>query len=174
MCAKTALRQDASLLERSMQKDGDSISIKLSDAWPPELAGAIGLINIAFAQLQREVYLGAKRKADIPLIEWERANRSDNFTQWSRHLIDQYPKDLKLRNLIERAQCSAERRHDLIHASCGRHDGALGRWRRGQNLGIELEPLEDLLTTIREIRDQINRHTKGLKTPKEKAPPERA
>ena len=143
-----------------MEEDGKIIAIKLSDAWPPDLARVIGLVSIAFAQLQREVYLAAKRKAGIPLVEWERANRNDNFTKWCHHLLEHYPDDRELQNLIERAQCAAERRHDLIHAIWGRHpDGALGRWRRRQNLGLELGPLEDLLTTVREIRDQINRHT---------------
>jgi hypothetical protein len=141
-------------------EEGQPIGIKLSDQWPRELAVLVGLISIAFAQLQREVFLAAKRKADVPLAEWERANRDDNFSRWCRHLVREYPDDLVLLGLIERAQCAAERRHDLIHAIWGRHpDGALGRWRRDQNVGLESGPLTDLLTTIRELRDQINRHT---------------
>jgi hypothetical protein len=68
-----------------MEENGKIIGIKLTDEWPTDVAQVVGLISIAFAQLQREIYLAAKRKAGTPLTEWERANRNDNFTRWCRH-----------------------------------------------------------------------------------------
>jgi hypothetical protein len=148
--------------------------IKLSDKWPPEVAQLVGFISIAFAQLQREVYRAAKRKKGKGLIEWERENRSDNFSQWCRHLIAEYPKDKTLVSMVERAQCVGQKRNDLIHADWGRGpDGTLGRWRRHQNLGIELEPLEYLLCIIRELRDGISRYTLGVRATQRKTQPER-
>ena len=145
-----------------MEKDGQIISIRLTDEWPADVAELVGRIAIAFAQLERGIYLAAKRRAKVLLVEWEEATKTDKFDVWCRHLIDEYPGDLQLRDLVQRAQCVAKRRHDLVHAIWGRHpDGTLGRWRHGANLGIELEPLRELLTTIRGLRDQINRHTKG-------------
>jgi hypothetical protein len=135
-------------------------SLELSDEWPADVARLVGLISIAFAQLQRVVYIAAKRKAAKPLQQWEEQNRNDNFSTWCRHLVTMYSDDLTLIALIERAQCAAAARHDLIHAIWGRHpDGALGRWRRGENLGIERGPLADLLSTVCQLRDEINRHT---------------
>jgi hypothetical protein len=97
---------------------------------------------------------------------------NDKFSVWCRHLVDEYPADPQLRDLVQRAQCAVEGRHDLIHAIWGRHpDGYLGRWRRKSNLGIELGPLQDLLRTIQDLRDKINAHTLGMKTvPTEKIP----
>jgi len=120
----------------------------------------VGLIAIAFAQLERTIYLAAKRRASTPLIEWDEATNDDRFSTWCRHLTKEYSDDSRLLRLVERAQCAAESRHDLIHAIWGKHPTkGLGRWRRHANLGLELEPLEDLLATIRELRDAINRHT---------------
>jgi hypothetical protein len=145
-----------------MQEGDETIQLELSDEWPPELARVVGLISIAFAQLQRGVFLAAKRKANVPLAQWEQQNRSDNFRKWCDSLLAEYPGDKILVDLIHRIKCAGLSRHDLIHASWGRHpDGHLGRWRRKIDLGIELGPLQDLLNTIRDLRDKLNRHTKG-------------
>jgi hypothetical protein len=144
-----------------MEEKRQTVLLKLSDEWPAEVAQLVGLISIAFAQLQRVIYLAAKRKADTDLVEWEQATRNDNFDIWCQHLIREYQDDKELISLVELSQCAAERRHDLIHAEWGRDpDGALGRWRRGWNLGLELEPLKDLLVAVRQLRDDINRLTK--------------
>jgi hypothetical protein len=45
-------------------------------------------------------------------------------------------------------------------ATWGRLDGRLSCWRKGADLGIEIEPLYELLIEIRNIRDSINRHTR--------------
>lgn len=156
-----------------MENNNQSVPLKLSDEWPTKVARVVGRISIAFAQLQHVVYVAAKRGENVGLLEWEQRHRSDNFTKWCRHLVTKSPNDKYLRSLIERAQCAGEGRNDLIHARWGRDKrGKLGRWRRHRDLGIELEPLKDLLSTIRELRDDINRYTKGEGRGKRKAPPE--
>jgi hypothetical protein len=100
-----------------MQEGGETIQIKLIDEWPPELAQLVGLISIAFAQLLRVVYLAAKRKEGVPLVEWERDHPRDTFSTWSSELTEKYSDDRILGELIPRARCGADQRDDLIHAS---------------------------------------------------------
>ena len=106
------------------------------------------------------------------LEDWERGNPRDTFSVWCDHLVRKYPEDRILADLIQRARCVGHQRDDLIHAIWGRHpEGHLGRWRRKRNLGIHLDPLRDLLFTIRDLRDKINHHTLGKNTkPTKKSP----
>jgi len=144
-----------------MQEKDSLIKIKLTDAWPDVVALEVGRIGIAFAQLQREVYLAAKRKAGLPLPQWETKHRNDNFKRWCDHLLQECPDDHVLLTLVGRAKAAAEERHDLFHAIWGRHpDGHLGRWRRKTDLGIDPVPMQALLREISQLRDAINRHTR--------------
>jgi len=90
-----------------MEKDGQIISIRLTDEWPADVAELVGRIAIAFAQLERGIYLAAKRRAKVLLVEWEEATKTDKFDVWCRHLIDEYPGDLQLRDLVQRARVRA-------------------------------------------------------------------
>jgi len=144
-----------------MIEKGKTIAIKLADVWPDEVALEVERVGIAFAQLNREVYLAAKRKKGQPLPEWELENPSDNLSTWISRLRGDYGDDAKLMGLIDRAQVAAAERDDIFHAIWGRHpNGKLGRWRRKANLGIEVEPIRCLLREIRDIRDSMNRHTR--------------
>jgi hypothetical protein len=58
-------------MKQPMQKSEATIRIKFTDKWPSDLAQMVGLIAIAFTQLERVIYLAAKRNAKVPLIEWE-------------------------------------------------------------------------------------------------------
>jgi len=141
---------------------GRTIAIKLTDAWPDDLAIEVGRIGIAFAQLTREVYLAAKRKHGAALPDWEAQNPSDNLSKWIGRLRRDFGDDPVLMRLIDRAEKAADQRHDVFHAIWGRHgDGSLNRWRRHASSGIEVEPMEALLKEIRDVRDSINRHTRA-------------
>src|SRR5262245_45583072 len=103
-----------------MHAHGRTFMIKLTDKWPDKVTLEVGRIGIAFAQVTREVYLAAKRKAGVGLPEWETANPSDNLTKWCQHIRKHYPGDGGLIELVRRVERAAEDRHDIFHAIWGR------------------------------------------------------
>jgi hypothetical protein len=76
--------------------DGKTVMIKLSDEWPEDLTAVVGALGIAYAQLNREVYLAAKRKHGKPLQDWEAEHRRDIFDTWICHLRMHFADDVVL------------------------------------------------------------------------------
>jgi hypothetical protein len=153
--------------------------IKLSDAWTEEVAAQVGYVGIAYTQMTWVVYLAAKCKAEVPLGDWEQATKGDYLDTWIEHLKSHHTHDTKLMTLLDRASDATKKRNALFHTIWGKHsDGTLGRWRRGGDrriglqpmidLGIELQPMINLLNEIRSVRDEIHRHTRGAGSPRKR------
>jgi hypothetical protein len=144
-----------------MIEEGKTIAIQLADNWPDDLAKEISLLGIAYAQLTREVYLAARRKRRISLAVWESSGHRDNVSKWIKELKADYHDNSTVLALACRATKAKAARDDVFHASWGsRSNGELNRWRRGVALGIDPEPIRELLEEIRAIRGELNRETR--------------
>jgi alkanesulfonate monooxygenase SsuD/methylene tetrahydromethanopterin reductase-like flavin-dependent oxidoreductase (luciferase family) len=125
---------------------------ELTDAWPPKLAEAVGYAVIAGAQLERAIYLAAKRREGMSLINWTKQEGDQRFERFRERLSRTEP---NLATLLAEAEAAWDERNDIVHATWTTLGNNLARLREERDLGVDPEPILQTTERLRRVRDAI-------------------